>query len=154
MNETMAKHASRDIVVDEVFAHSAETIWKALTDGSLIARWLMPAEGFEAVPGKDFTFRTRPAGAWDGTIRCRVLDVKPARRLSYSWQGGDEGNVGYGSRLDTVVTWVLSPLAEGTRVQLIHSGFLTPKNDTAFENMNRGWQTILPRLNSVVDEQD
>lgn len=80
--------------------------------------------------------------------------MKPARRLSYSWQGGDEGNVGYGSRLDTVVTWILSPLAEGTRVQLIHSGFLTPKNDTAFENMSRGWRTILPRLDSIVDEQD
>lgn len=154
MNETIAKQASRDIVVDEVFAHSAEMIWKALTDGSLIARWLMPPEGFEAVPGKDFTFRTTPAGAWDGTIRCRVLDVKPARRLSYSWQGGDEGNVGYGSRLDTVVTWILSPLAQGTRVQLIHSGFLVPKNDTAFQNMSRGWRTILPRLNAIVDQRD
>ena len=154
MNETMAKHASRDIVVDEVFAHSAETIWKALTDGSLIARWLMPAEGFEAVPGKDFTFRTKPAGAWDGTIRCRVIDVKPARRLSYSWRGGDEGNIGYGSRLDTVVTWILSPLGEGRRVQLVHSGFLTPKNDTAFQNMSKGWRTILPRLNAIVDQRD
>ena len=154
MNEMIAKQASRDIVVDEVFAHSAEMIWKALTDGSLIARWLMPPEGFEAVPGKDFTFRTTPAGAWDGTIRCRVLDVKPARRLSYSWQGGDEGNVGYGSRLDTVVTWILSPLAQGTRVQLIHSGFLVPKNDTAFQNMSKGWQTILPRLNAIIDQRD
>ena len=154
MNETIAKQTSRDIVVDEGFAHSAETIWKALTDGSLIARWLMPPEGFEAVPGNDFTFRTTPAGAWDGTIHCRIVEVKPARRLSYSWQGGDEGNVGYGSRLDTVVTWILSPLGEGTRVQLVHSGFLTPKNDTAFQNMSKGWRTILPRLNAIVDQRD
>ena len=32
---------TRDIVIDEVFPHAAETIWKTLTTADLIGRWLM-----------------------------------------------------------------------------------------------------------------
>ncbi len=108
MNKPALKFDTQDIVVDEVFPHAPETIWKALTTGELIARWLMPAEGFEAVVGNRFTYKTTPAGAWDGTIRCEILEVVPNQRLVYSWQGGHEDNVGYGSRLETVVSWTLA----------------------------------------------
>lgn len=152
MNDTASKQATQDIVVDEVFPHAPETIWRALTSGDLIARWLMPPADFAAVEGQNFTFRTTPAGAWDGTIRCRVLEVKPNERLAFAWQGGDEGNSGYGSPLDTVVTWTLARTAEGTRVRLVHSGFLTPKNDSAFQNMGEGWKTVMRRLGTIVGE--
>lgn len=95
----------RDIVIDEVFPHAPETIWKALTSAQLIARWLMPPTGFEAVEGNTFTYQTASGGAWDGVIHCRVLEVVPNRRLVYAWKGGDARNTGYGAPLDTVVTW-------------------------------------------------
>lgn len=142
----------QDIVLDEIFPHKVETIWRSLTTADLIGRWLMPPEGFAAVEGNDFTFKTRPAGAWDGTIRCRVLEVVPDRRLSYSWKGGDDGNAGYGSRLDTVVTWTLMPVEAGTRVRLVHSGFETPRNDMAYRNMSDGWTKVVQRLDSVSGE--
>ena len=84
----------------EVFPHAPETIWKALTSAQLIARWLMPPTGFEAIEGNTFTYQTTPGGAWDGVIRCRVLEVVPNRRLVYAWMGGDERNTGYGAPLD------------------------------------------------------
>ena len=56
----------RDIVVDEVFPHTPQALWKALTDGALIARWLMPPDGFQAVVGTHFTFTTKPAGEGTG----------------------------------------------------------------------------------------
>ena len=61
MNDTAAD--TRDIVVEEVFQHEPETIWKTLTTGELIGRWLMAPTGFEPVTGKCFTFQTKPAGA-------------------------------------------------------------------------------------------
>jgi uncharacterized protein YndB with AHSA1/START domain len=154
MNEAAMKFDTRDIVVEEVLPHAPETIWKALTTGELIARWLMPATGFEPVKGKHFTFQTTPAGAWDGSIRCQVLEVMPNERLVYSWKSGYEGNVGYGSWLDTVVTWTLSRVGNGTRLRLVHSGFVLPKNDTAFKNMSDGWTKVVRDLNTIAAEQD
>jgi uncharacterized protein YndB with AHSA1/START domain len=152
MTDAVRKPATQDIVVDEVFPHAPETIWEALTSGAFITRWLMVPTGFAAVPGTHFTYQTTPAGAWDGVIHCQVLDVVPNERFVYAWKGGDESNVGYGSRLDTVVTFTLSKLENGTRLRLVHSGFVVPVNDTAFGNMSDGWKKIVPRIASIIDE--
>jgi uncharacterized protein YndB with AHSA1/START domain len=148
------KSDTQAIVVDEVFPHAPETIWKALTSGELIGRWLMmtPA-GFEAVKGRHFTFQTTPGGAWDGVIHCQVLEATPNERLVYAWKSGHEGNVGYGSPLDTVVTFILTGVENGTRLRLVHSGFVLRKNDTAFKSMGAGWKKCVPGIGAVAGEQ-
>jgi uncharacterized protein YndB with AHSA1/START domain len=153
MTDTLSSPAQREIVVEEHFPHAPEVIWKALTTGELIARWLMPPTGFQAVEGTEFTYQTTPAGAWDGVIRCRVLEVRPNERLVYSWAGGHEGNTGYGSRLETVVTWTLSPAEGGARVRLVHAGFLLPTNATAFESMTQGWSKVVRTLEDLLGEE-
>lgn len=145
---------TQDIVVDEVFPHTAAMIWRALTSGDLMTRWLMAPSGFDPVEGRRFTFQTKPAGAWDGVIRCQVLEVRPNERFAYSWTGGHEANAGYGSKLDTVVTWTLSEESAGTRVRLVHAGFKLPANESAFRNMGDGWKKVVPRLRATVDEED
>jgi uncharacterized protein YndB with AHSA1/START domain len=153
MNEVALKPTTQEILVDEVFPHAPEAIWRALTNGALMARWLMAPTGFAPVVGTRFTFKTTPAGAWDGTIHCEVLHVQPNERLAYAWRGGHEDNVGYGSRLDTVVTFTLAKVSGGTRVRLVHSGFV-PANATAFTNMSEGWKKVMARLSAaVVDVQ-
>jgi uncharacterized protein YndB with AHSA1/START domain len=153
MTYAALKPDTQEIVVDEVFPHAPETIWKTLTSGELMSRWIMAPIGFEPVEGKHFTFQTKPAGAWDGTICCEVLEVKRNERLAYAWKGGHEGNVGYGSQLDTVVTWTLSRVENGTRLRLVHSGFVLPRNDTAYKNMSEGWKKVVQNLRSTADEQ-
>jgi uncharacterized protein YndB with AHSA1/START domain len=152
MADAARKPATQDIVVDEVFPHAPETIWRALTSGELIARWMMPAYGFEAVVGNRFTYKTTPSGAWNGTIRCEVLAVEPNRQLVYSWQGGHEDNVGYGSKLETVVSWTLARVVGGTRVRVVHSGFDLPRNETAYRSMSDGWKTVIRRLDATSAE--
>jgi uncharacterized protein YndB with AHSA1/START domain len=150
--QATGRSPTQDIVVDEVLPHAPETIWMALTDGALMKRWMMEPTGFAPVVGNRFTYKTKPAGAWDGTIHCEVLEVIPNQRFSYAWRGGDDANVGYGSKLDTVVTWTLSKVATGTRLRLVHAGFITPKNDTAFQNMSSGWKTVLAKLDQAIGE--
>ncbi len=154
MSNARLKSVTQEIVVDDVFPHAPETIWKTLTTGELIGRWLMMPTGFEPVQGNRFTFQTTPAGAWDGVIHCEVLEVVPNERLAFSWQGGHEGNVGYGSRLDTVVTWSLSRLKSGTRLRLVHSGFIAPKNDSAYHHMSEGWKEVVQRVGTLSGEQN
>lgn len=143
---------TRAITIDDVFPHAPEVIWRALTTGALIARWLMKPEGFEAVVGNRFTYHTKPAGQWDGTIRCEVLDVVTNQRLAYRWAGGHEGNEGYGSPLDTVVTWTLTPVTGGTRVQLVHDGFVVPRNEGALKTMGEGWNKVVPAMAAIAGE--
>lgn len=146
--------ATQDIVVDEVFPHAPETIWRTLTTSALMGRWLkMKPVGFEPTEGRHFTFQTTPAGAWDGVIRCQVLEVTPNRQLAFAWKGGDEANVGYGSRLDTVVTWTLSEAEGGTRLRLVHAGFVLPRNETAFNNMSNGWKQVVRTVGDLAGEK-
>jgi uncharacterized protein YndB with AHSA1/START domain len=143
---------TQQIVVDEVFPHAPQTIWSTLTTGDLIGRWLMAPTGFEAVKGKRFTFQTKPAGAWNGVIHCEVLEVIPNERLAYAWRSGDEGNAGYGAPLDTVVTWTLTRVEGGTRLRLVHAGFVTPKNDSAFHSMSAGWTKVVQSVGNIASE--
>ena len=78
----------------------------------------------------------------------------PNERFAYAWKGGHEANVGYGSRLDTVVTLILSKVENGTRLRLVHSGFVLPKNDAAFKNMSEGWKKVVRNIGAIVDGQD
>jgi len=153
MNDTATQPRTQDIVVDEVLPHAVGTVWKALTSGAMIARWMMEPSGFEPVEGNRFTFKTTPAGAWDGTIHCEVLEVVANQRFVYAWKGGDAGNAGYGAPLDTVVTFVLTPADSGTRLRLVHSGFVLPRNDTAYTNMSRGWKVCVERIVGVAGGQ-
>jgi uncharacterized protein YndB with AHSA1/START domain len=149
MNDAAFNSHVRDIVVDEVFPHAPETLWKVLTSGALMARWLMEPTGFEPVKGKHFTFQTTPAGEWDGVIHCEVLEVTPNERLAYIWKGGHAGNAGYGSKLDTVVTWSLTKVDQGTRLRLVHSGFVTPENDSALKSMGEGWRKVVHNVDDI-----
>jgi uncharacterized protein YndB with AHSA1/START domain len=139
---------TRAITVEAVLSHKPEAVWKTLTTGALIARWLMPND-FEAVLGKRFTFKTKPMGGWDGVVHCEVLEIIPNEKLVYSWKGGSDENSKYGSSLNSIVTWTLTPVNGGTRLKLIHSGFRSPENDFAFEAMSPGWNRVMARIDQI-----
>ena len=52
MTEAPKNTATQDIVVEEVLPHAPETIWKTLTTGEMIDRWLMKSTGFEPVKAR------------------------------------------------------------------------------------------------------
>jgi len=140
---------TKEIVVEELFPYAPETLWRMLTTPELIGRWLMEPTGFAPVAGTRFTFQTTPAGPWDGTINCEVLEAVPNERLRFSWYGGDDANQGYGSRLETIVTWTLARVAGGTRLRLVHSGFHLPRNETAYTRMSAGWTDVVGRIGNL-----
>jgi uncharacterized protein YndB with AHSA1/START domain len=153
MTEAEPQTNAREIVVDEVFPHAPEVIWRTLTSGDLMGRWLrMAPANFEPVVGNRFTYQTTPAGGWSGVIACEVLEVIPNKRFAYAWKGGHEGNSGYGSLLDTIVTFTLERVEGGTRLRLVHSGFVLPRNDTAYQNMSGGWSKVVPSIGAIAGE--
>lgn len=151
MTDVAVQTDSSEIVVEELFPYAPETLWTMLTTADLIGRWLMEPTGFIPTKGTRFTFQTTPAGAWDGTISCEVLEVIPNERLSFAWRGGDDANQGYGSRLDTIVTWTLAKVPGGTRLRLVHSGFDLPRNETAYTRMSAGWTNVVGKIGDLAD---
>jgi uncharacterized protein YndB with AHSA1/START domain len=155
MSSDASTDCTQDIVVEEEFPHAPELIWKTLTSGALMARWIkMPMSSFEPVVGQRFTLQTTPAGAWDGLIRCEVLEVIPYERFAYTWNSGHEANVGYGSKLETVVTFTLTRVENGTRLRMVHSGFVLPKNAKTFGNLSDGWKKVVGTIGAMSGGSD
>ena len=134
------------------FAHPPEVVWDYLTKAELIAQWLMEND-FLPVMGHDFQFRTRPMPGFnfDGIVYCKVVEIVPFKKLSYSWKGGPgEGRI----TLDSLVEWSLQPAENGTELLLVHSGF-KEADFNMYSIMNDGWlrniHKIDARLNTMKD---
>jgi uncharacterized protein YndB with AHSA1/START domain len=149
-NATRTEPERHAIVVEEVLPHPPEKVWRVLTQSEFLAQWLMPND-FQLIAGQRFEFRTQPMGDWDGVVQCQVLEILPLRRLRYSWIGGSDNNREYGSKLNSTVTWTLTPVAEGTRVRMEHDGF-GPHNDFAFKAMSPGWGRVLARISTLAGQ--
>ncbi|MGK3998544.1 SRPBCC family protein [Sorangium sp. So ce1024] len=131
-----SKSQTDSLSFDFDLPHSPEKVWRALTDPELLAEWLLPVIGFKLEPGAAFTFKTQAYPGWDGTVNCRLLEIEPHRKISYTW------SVPF---LDTVVTFTLAPTASGTRLSIVQSGF-KPDQKREFGGARYGWQMMGGKL--------
>ena len=137
VSDTTERDQTAALSFEFEFPNKPETVWKALTDPSLLAEWLLPAIGFSLQRGAEFTFRTEPVAGWDGTVQCRVAEVDPMRKLIYDW--------GVGSELQTVVSFTLTPTTTGTHLRLVQSGF-RPDQKKNLGGARYGWKMMGGKL--------
>ena len=139
--------STRSIVVEREMPHAQHKVWRALTEGPLIAQWLMEND-FQPVVGHKFNFRAKPVAGWNGVADCEVLVVDPPQRLSWSQNAsGDQAADG----LHSVVTWTLTPTSSGTHVRMEQSGF-RPQDEGGYQAMSFGWPKVLGNLERVAEE--
>lgn len=124
-------------------ARKPEDVWTALTDPEALAAWLMPND-FRPEVGHVFRFHVDPMPGFSGINECRVLEVEPPRRLSYTWVPVPKKPV------DTppppmTVTWTLEPDGDGTRLILDQSG-LEVLNWWWRTSMAMGWGRMMNKL--------
>jgi uncharacterized protein YndB with AHSA1/START domain len=119
------------------FQHPPEAVWEYLTNSELMELWLMKSD-FQPVLGHDFQFRIKPIPSldFDGIVYCKVLEIVPFKKLSYSWKLGPGDGT---TNIDSVVRWELQPKDEGTELLLDHGDFTIMKNLGIFNSMNEGW---------------
>lgn len=139
MNRTATE--TRSVVVERELAHPPEKIWRALTRQHLLEEWLMPND-FEAVVGHRFSLR----GEWGGVLDCEVLSIEPHRTLRYSWNFNHEDPA---FRLQSVVTWTLTPTDGGTLLRMEQEGF-GPEQKQAYGGARHGWRQFFDRLEQVL----
>jgi uncharacterized protein YndB with AHSA1/START domain len=112
-------------------------------------QWLMRND-FQPIVGYDFQFSTGPIPSldFDGIFYCKVLEVVPFKRLSYSWNcGPGEGKI----TLESVVLWKLQPTENGTDLFLEHSGFEKEANISFFAGLSQGWLEKFPKIDALLN---
>ena len=126
-----------------IYEQLPNKVWEYLTQGDLIALWLMP-NNFKPIHGYEFQFRVKPIQSLDldGIFYCEVLEIVPFQKLIYSWKGGSGNGV---FTLDTVVEWTLEKYGNGTKLFLKQSGF-KEANLSIFTAMTNGWQTNIQKM--------
>ena len=132
------------------FPHPPRAVWEYLTNAELMELWLMK-NNFQPVVGHEFQFKVNPVPSmdFDGIVYCKVLEILPFKKLSYSWKlGPGDGTL----NIDSVVRWELHQKDNGTELILDHSDFVVMENIGIFNSMTEGWRKnmhkIADRLNA------
>jgi uncharacterized protein YndB with AHSA1/START domain len=130
--------SNQPFVMQTTIIASAAKVWQALTDSNEMKEWYFDIRDFKAQEGFEFTFN---GGTEEHQYvhRCKVTEVVPIKKLTYSWRYGDyPGN--------SFVTFELFGEGNTTRLQLTHDGIETlgPGNpDFARKNFEEGWAQII-----------
>ena len=125
-------------VIERTYNAPVEKVWKALTDNEQMKQWYFNIAAFKPEVGFEFTF---DGGSKEKTYThlCKILEVIPNRKLSYSWRYKDYE--GY-----SVVTFELFDEGEKTRLKLTHTGLETfpqVSKDFSKESFTQGWTHII-----------
>ena len=85
---------------------------------------------------------------FDGIVYCKVLEITPFKKLSYSWKcGPGQGKI----TLDSVVVWQLHPKDKGTELSLEHSGFKEIENYTMYSITGDGWFKNIQKISELIN---
>jgi uncharacterized protein YndB with AHSA1/START domain len=127
------------LVIERVFPHPPEKLWRALTESSLLGQWMMK-NNFEPVVGHRFQFHSDLASDWKYVLDCKVLVVDPPLRLSYTWSPSTDGP-------EMVVLLTLAPADGGTCLRMEQSAIPDERGKTWADY---SWQKFLGDLEEVL----
>ena len=94
----------------------ADSVWRALTDASIVSQWLMAA-----TPGADGAMRFADPLLGDG-VSAEIVESDAPSRLVWRWRHEADSQV-----LDSTVRFELTPIGDRrTHLRLVHDGFTVP----------------------------
>jgi uncharacterized protein YndB with AHSA1/START domain len=130
------------------FPNPPELVWEYLTNAELMSQWLMKSN-FLPILGHEFQFRINPMPnlEFDGVFYCKVLEITPFKKLSYSWKFGP----GDGTMHDSEVNWTLTEQDNGTGLQLVHRGFAGADTLPLFIGMDGGWLSNIQKIMKLIN---
>lgn len=136
-----------DVIKKEVILqHPINKVWDAISKSEEISTWFIKAD-FKAEKGYQYTFNSGPNDKGCTTISGTVKSADPYL-LSYTWIVGD-------TKVETLVSWILTPTEKGTKLILKHSGISNYAGETAiamFESFNGGWNNCISELTKYLKE--
>lgn len=139
--------STRNIECELDIAADIETVWEAITRAEHIRHWFAPYADSQAGEGGFISL------SWsdpETPMRLDIASWEENAHLGTSWHAGPAGSDPINLPLDIY----LEPTAAGTRLKLVHSGFLSDESwDDEFASHSRGWNTELRHLRYYLEEQ-
>jgi len=119
---------------------------------AVVFEYLVTPEAMTVWMGQHAVLEPQPGGVFavdiaGSPIRGQYLEVDPPRRVVLSWGVAGSDDLPPGA---SMVAFTLTPTAQGTRVDVVHSGL--PEADLA--GHVDGWAHFLPRLLVVAEGGD
>lgn len=129
---------SEPFVIERTYDAPVKKVWEAITNKDQMKQWYFDVPAFKPEIGTEFEFTGIGTEGQKYNHLCKVTEVEPDRKLSYSWRyKGYEGN--------SFVTFELFPEGDKTRLKLTHAGLETFPAVQAFakENFVMGWTELI-----------
>jgi uncharacterized protein YndB with AHSA1/START domain len=140
----------RDIKIEWKFLYTKEKVWGMLTNLELIKKWAPAINDFKLIEGFEYEQHQKARGDWDGIIYHKIVNIDPFKKLSYTFQSGPKKGV---ITMDTVVTFNLISIENGTLVLMEHTGFVGFRNCLTSYILESGWKKqIAKRFNNILSE--
>lgn len=133
-------------------------VWRALADATEFGTWFGMKIDSDFVPGRtakgEITFS--PNGLEPRTVifELQVQKIEPEHYFSYRWHPyAVDPKIDYSAEPTTLVEFRLEPVADGTRVTIIESGFdqiPLARRAEAYRMDDKGWDGQMKRLSNHV----
>lgn len=132
---------NKDILVEEEYNVSKESIWKALTDKDEMKQWYFELSEFKPKVGFKFEFTGEGNTGKKYLHLCEVKEVVLNQKISYSWTY--QSVEGF-----SLVSFEILNGEKGAKLKLTHEGVNSfPENnpDMAIESFSAGWNHLLKK---------
>jgi uncharacterized protein YndB with AHSA1/START domain len=141
------------VVVESEISAPAEKVFQAIIDPAQVQIWSKSPDYELMVWEMD----AKAGGAWRSVSRAKaeptkvfdhsgkVLEIKPPHLLVYTWTANWHENPAH----ESIVRWELTPIADGTKVKVTHSGLKDePK---ALQGYSQGWPGLVQQIKKHVE---
>ena len=134
--------AVQPFVIEKTYNAPIEKVWNALTDKDQMKKWYFDLAEFKPVVGFEFQFYGQGHKGEQYLHLCKVTQVIPGKKISYTWSYDKYEGV-------SEVSFELFAEGDKTRLKLTHEGLETfPANnpDFAKQSFSDGWTMLIGTL--------
>lgn len=131
--------SSAPFTIEQTYNTPIDFVWKAITQKELMKEWYFDLAEFKPEPGFEFQFYGGQEDGIQYLHLCRITEVIPGKKITYSWRYDGYGGLSY-------VTFELFDEGDSTRLKLTHEGletFPASNPDLAKENFAEGWTQLI-----------
>jgi len=134
------------IVASVEIARTPDRVFQALSTPEIVDWWVNPG----VFDTREWKGDVRVGGRWSASGMARgapyrlegeFLEVDPPRKLVQSWQ-----RLGT-SDAPSILTYLLEPIAGGTRLTVRHTGIVAPEQRSG---VSAGWRSSFDRLSEIL----